>query len=507
MRTADDIINDNTDITIEAIEDAAAGTGWEPAKTQAKPLIDTQAKTQPETRTETQPETVDAAAMMAARERRAARQACLLAQGGTLISFTMNVPGPVKRSPLWERGFAEGCRLLEARLKREPWPVRQRRRFSEITGYEAFWLLEADAPAVKAAAVAVEDSCPIGRLFDIDVLAAPGAPLSRSSLGLAPRTCLLCGRPAHECGRSRRHSQAELLDRINGLLRDYFREREADRAAAFSCRAMLTEVSVTPKPGLVDRHDAGSHLDMDFYTFIDSAAALTPWFRRFFLLGTELAQLTPEDAFDRLRFPGMLAEEDMYAATGGVNTHKGMIFSLALLTAAWGRLWGREQGIDAHALLTEAAAMAGSRLRQELDGAETTADTAGLRLKALSGAGGVRAEAAAGYPSVRLVGLPRLRAYLAQGLTADRAGGLTLLALMAAAEDSNVFSRCGRAAQLELTARMRELSDRTPPPTAEELYHLNEDFRRRRLSPGGAADLLALTFFLYYADGETERQP
>ena len=62
---------------------------------------------------------VTAADMMAARERRAERQKELLEQGGALISFTLNIPGPLKLSPLWERGFNEGCRLIEARLARK----------------------------------------------------------------------------------------------------------------------------------------------------------------------------------------------------------------------------------------------------------------------------------------------------------------------------------------------------------------------------------------------------
>ena len=443
---------------------------------------------------------VTAADMMACRERRAARQRELLAAGGSLISFTMNVPGPVKTAPLWQRGFDEGCRLIEARLARSPWSVSQRLRESYATGYEAFWLLDADAPAVKKAMVAVEDGCSIGRLFDIDVLDESVRPLSRSDFDLPARTCLVCGGPAHVCGRSRAHSLDELLGRVNGLLEDYFLQREADRAAILSCRAMLTEVSVTPKPGLVDRHDSGSHRDMDFYTFIDSSAVLTPWFRRFFLLGYELREMEPTAAFARLRYPGMLAEADMYGATGNVNTHKGMIFSLALLTAAWGRLYGRGEEITSGAVLDEASALASNQLRQELAAASDDSATAGLRLQAQSGKGGVRAEAAAGYPTVRQVGLPCLRQYLARGLDPDRAGGLTLLALMAAAEDSNVFSRCGRAVQEQLRQRMQELSDRAQPPTAEELSALNEEFCRQNVSPGGAADLLALTFFLHFLD-------
>ena len=112
----------------------------------------------------------------------------------------------------------------------------------------------------------------------------------------------------------------------------------------------------------------------------------------------------------------------------------------------------------------------------------------------------MRAEAAAGFPTARQVGLPLLTAYMQLGMDRDRAGGLTLLALMAHSEDSNVFSRCGRVVQQELRRQMEKLSDRDEPLTPEELAELNKEFCRLNISPGGAADLLALTFFLYFLD-------
>ncbi len=44
-------------------------------------------------------------------------------------------------------------------------------------------------------------------------------------------------------------------------------------------KALLYEVSLSPKPGLVDRFDNGAHDDMSFMTFIDSMIALSPFFR------------------------------------------------------------------------------------------------------------------------------------------------------------------------------------------------------------------------------------
>ena len=58
--------------------------------------------------------------MLFARECRAQEQQALLRQYHLpLISFTMNIAGPEKDTPLIRRGFQEGCGMLEEGLKRE----------------------------------------------------------------------------------------------------------------------------------------------------------------------------------------------------------------------------------------------------------------------------------------------------------------------------------------------------------------------------------------------------
>lgn len=100
------------------------------------------------------------------------------------------------------------------------------------------------------------------------------------------------------------------------ILNDYFKEQSADQAAAAAVRALLYEVSATPKPGLVDRNNSGSHQDMDFFTFVDSSSALIPWFRDFFSIGWEHGDETGDRLFERLRFAGQNAEAKMFSATG-----------------------------------------------------------------------------------------------------------------------------------------------------------------------------------------------
>lgn len=122
------------------------------------------------------------------------------------------------------------------------------------------------------------------------------------------------------------------------LFHEFFRDRAADQAASAAVRGLLYEVSTTPKPGLVDRNNSGSHKDMDFFTFLDSSASLIPWFREFFCLGWDHSSESDRQLFERLRYAGQRAEAAMFSATGGINTHKGLVFASAILCGALGKV-------------------------------------------------------------------------------------------------------------------------------------------------------------------------
>lgn len=113
--------------------------------------------------------------------------------------------------------------------------------------------------------------------------------------------------------------------------------------ATLGWRAMLAEVNLTPKPGLVDRHNSGAHRDMAHSDFVRSADAIAPWLARFVEYGADSAALDGGSVLPGLRALGVACETDMFRATAGVNTHKGSIFSLGLLCAAAGRSHQRGQ--------------------------------------------------------------------------------------------------------------------------------------------------------------------
>lgn len=435
-----------------------------------------------------------------ARERRAQKQLRLLEQyKQPLICFTMNIPGPEKLNRDVSIGFAVGNWLLRDALSGH------RLLYKEVcrqnTGCEAYYVAEMPAKELKKLAIDIEDTAPIGRLFDIDVIDTDGTKLSRDDLGIARRKCLLCDNDAAVCARSRAHSLEELKDRTGFLLYLAARQWMTEYIAVRAYLALNQEFTTTPKPGLVDRNNRGSHSDMGIKHFFASANALRPHFCRFAEEGFLTRDLDPRETFSRIRPIGVEAEQAMYQATHGVNTHKGAIFSLGILCASAGRL--PPENWNPEALLRECAAMTQGLTAQDFAGVTMeNAKTAGEKVYAQYGITGVRGQAELGFPAVLNVGLPILRQGLSRGLSFNDAGCVTLLHLLAATDDTNLIHRSDRQTQLEVKAQIGALLKNDPFPPKEVILELDKEFIKRNLSPGGSADLLALTYFLYFICGQ-----
>ena len=434
--------------------------------------------------------------MLEAREKRAWQQRELLRRGRTMICFTMNIAGPIKNSPLIGSGYDLGKRLLLGQLDVAGVAVSDFEEVREKTGNECILLVDAEPLTVKAITAELEDHAPIGRLFDMDVLRPDGSKVERQELGLPGRKCLLCGESAQVCARSRKHSVAELQAKTREILQEAVDEWDSREAARLACQALLYEVAITPKPGLVDRENSGSHRDMDFFTFQASAAALQPYFAQCVRIGRQGG--APEETLRALRLPGKLAEAEMRRATVGVNTHKGAIFSMGILCGALGRL-DRESWENPDRILDECAAMAKGIVSEDYrDLTPETAKTAGQKLYLRYGITGVRGQAEAGFPAVREAGLPTLEAALAAGKNINEASCAALLALLVHTADTNMIHRGGFDGMQQATLEVREILDRENFPSRETLESLDKRFIEKNLSPGGSADLLALTLFLHF---------
>lgn len=281
----------------------------------------------------------------------------------------------------------------------------------------------------------------------------------------------------------------------------------AERLDALAHEALLREVWLTPKPGLVDRRNTGAHRDMTIATFEASAAALRPFFADFVVSGAASARAPAREAFPDLRRIGLGAEAAMRAATGCVNTHKGAIFAFGLLLGAAGRLTAQGRGPAPDPLCDEAAAIVEGIVARDLADRPHTAVTAGEYIYRRYGLTGARGEAQSGFASVRRHGLPAFRSARAQGASDDRAMLAAMVALLAENSDTNLIARGGPAGA-EFVRREAARIAVAGPFAAEFLSRLeamDDALIARNLSPGGTADLVGLTWFLArLADGVTE---
>lgn len=262
--------------------------------------------------------------------------------------------------------------------------------------------------------------------------------------------------------------------------------------------ALIREVELTPKPGLVDRRNTGSHRDMDLQTFRVSAAAIAEWFPVFFQRGHADCDVPASHFLPLLRPEGVACENAMFQATRGVNTHKGGVFSMGLLCAAAGRLHGRGESVVREVLCEEVAQICATLVEHELN-RRAEATTAGEHLFRKYGLTGARGEVASGFLTVREQALPVFEQALSCHGCEELALHAALLQLLACNQDTNVVSRGGMAGLEFVQAEARRLLDEggaSRPDYHARMAALDDALIARNLSPGGSADLLAVTWFL-----------
>ncbi len=297
-------------------------------------------------------------------------------------------------------------------------------------------------------------------------------------------------------------------------------------AGRLAVLALCEEARTAPKPGLVDPYHPGAHRDMDYALFLRSATCLESYFQTCFLEGLKFAGNDPGGLFEALRTLGRDAEKKMYTVTCGVNTHKGAIFSMGLLTAAAG-LWHASgsrssSGSPADDPAGEICRVAGEissgiverDLRRPSGGTAGISEsrmTAGESLFRTMGVKGVRGEAENGFPVLRTRVLPVLRQTGRPGECARHRGFFgriprhvrldALLSSISSLEDSCIIARGGLDGLDKVRRGAIEILDAggSGAPNGERIL---ADFDRfccdTNLSPGGSADMLAAGLFLLY---------
>lgn len=139
----------------------------------------------------------------------------------TLVVLTIVVPGSEKRTAdsmrIADEAVSELRKAFAGSIDKEI--IRDLQ-----TGFEAYFLIPKDEKEAKIITSEIEDTHPLGRLFDIDIIGKDGVPMTRSAIGKAGRKCLLCDEDARVCMRKGTHTRQQVIDKIHQMTDEYFQQ-------------------------------------------------------------------------------------------------------------------------------------------------------------------------------------------------------------------------------------------------------------------------------------------
>ncbi len=295
---------------------------------------------------------------------------------------------------------------------------------------------------------------------------------------------LMQGRPVLHYTERRRRLQQDL--------------RFCRQLARQAVRSLYQELVLYPKPGLVSLVDNGSHADMDASSFLRSLFALRHYFREIAAAGMAAAP------FAQLKALAITAEQRMLRATGGINTHRGAIFCLGMMCAAIGACRAQQVALSPAAIRAMLLIRWGDALMVHATVRTVPATSHGLCVAAQHGVGGAREEGALGFPALFETALPQLQATLAAGRDWHCAKLDALFALMAQLSDTNVYHRGGAAGATLVRERSQAFLAAGATAASDWQAHalqMHQQFVQQRLSPGGAADMLAAACLVHVVCG------
>ncbi|WP_443696986.1 triphosphoribosyl-dephospho-CoA synthase [Pseudomonas sp.] len=269
----------------------------------------------------------------------------------------------------------------------------------------------------------------------------------------------------------------------------------AERLADLAVDALIDEADLSPKPALVDRRGNGAHSDLHLGLMHASALSLWPMFLAMAEAALDIGEvgLPLREALGRI---GRDGEQAMLVTTDGVNTHRGAIWALGLLTAA--------AALEPQSCTPNAVTLKAAKLALLDDRYAPQPMSHGAQVAQRYGARGAREEAQLGFPSVLQRGLPQLHKSRQQQAGEQNARLDALLAIMTDLADTCVLYRAGPAGLHAMQHGAQAVLDAGGSATLagrRHLHELDQQLLALNASPGGAADLLAACLFIDRLDG------
>ena len=345
---------------------------------------------------------------------------------------------------------------------------------------------------IKQVCEEFEISHPLGRFIDVDLNDQQGDTVSSGK----SKICFFClERPAIECRREQLHEPEELrafmFPKMEANCHQQHEEFIVRKLSALALNAILTEISLTPKPGLVDKFSNGSHSDMNFQTFICSSAAISQGFSELVRAGLTFSCNDLTRALPVIRKIGLEMEKEMFEATKGVNTQKGIIFLMGLSLFACGRIFVLNDKLDIEDFRLVIWKICKDITINELADKPHSVNSHGEIVFQKYNFGGARSEAESGFRTVFEFGLPQIKAI---DKLNDEALIKSFLSIAANNLDTNILYR----SNIEVLSHFQYLCRIALEDFSVENYSDVIDYcKKENISPGGSADLLAVTIFVW----------
>ncbi|MCP4049208.1 MAG: hypothetical protein GY730_00665 [bacterium] len=426
--------------------------------------------------------------ILSAREK---RQSLRISAGSSFITFNLNIPGYPKSSEYIKKAFvllAEEVKMFFSTF----FKVEEETGVDEAGHYMFIPVKEEDLKKLKKAALEFEENHVLGRLCDIDIYEKIGSSVS----GSKKKKCFLCNEQAQICIKRKEHSIEELRGYCDQLLISYVKDKEnnniVDNLLYCVYSALLSEVSLHPKPGLVTRLSSGPHKDMNFFTFIKSSAVLMAGYRQMAFMALN-ENWTAEHRLNRMRMTGLKMEQEMLRVTHGVNTHKGAVFLLGLAIIASVRSI-KDKGIIDYEFISSDIKDMTRDITAELKNIRI--NTHGALVFRDFGLAGARGEAEDGLPLVFNTGIPAARSIKSR-LSGEELMTAVLTEIIHENNDTNIIYRGG----IDHLNKVKEYAGQIIDAGFwnERSRLLYEDLcsycNFHNLSCGGSADLLILTLY------------
>ncbi len=413
------------------------------------------------------------------------------------LSLGLNIPGFPKSNDTMKAFFGYCLRDLKYDLKAHLIDFVDEEAIEGTDAAGDFYIVPCypgilSLQTIKQCCEDFEKNHPLGRFIDVDLNDQLGNTVSSGKSKL----CFFClERAAIECRRGNAHEPEELRAFMFPKMEAFCRQQRENaiikKLSSLAQQSILTEISLTPKPGLVDKFSNGSHSDMNYQTFINSTTAISPWFEDLVREGFALHDCDLTKALPLLRRIGLQMESAMYEATNHVNTQKGIIFLMGLSLFACGILFEQGHQFDIESFRAIIRAICVDLVKHELVDFSGARKSHGETIFQKYGFSGARGEAETGFQTVFEYGLPLL-----SGVSnlQDEILIKSFLAIASVNDDTNIIYRSDPDRLMLFKQKCSVALENFNERNYSDLI----DFcKTNNISPGGSADLLAVTIFVW----------